>query len=84
MKWQWFNKDRLGVGFILGILFILLGLYAIVLYVNEAVGQRGAEIMVYIGSFAIFAGLVNNVVVIIYWLRMRGGRKEVKQMRNNE
>ena len=35
MKWTWFRKD------VWGFLFILLGIYAIVLYVNEGVGQRG-------------------------------------------
>lgn len=70
MKWTWFNKDRLGVGFILGILFILLGIYAFVEYANAA-GQRGAEIMALIGSIAIFAGVTNNVYIAIYWLRKK-------------
>ncbi len=75
MKWQWFNKDRLGVGFTLGILSILLGLYGIVEYVNAA-GQRGAEIMLFTGSILIIGEIINNVVVAIYWLRRRLGRRE--------
>ena len=75
MKWQWFNKDRLGVGFILGILLVLLGIWMFALYVNEAVGQYGAEILVFTGSILIIGGLINNVVVAIYWLR-RLGRRE--------
>jgi len=67
MKWQWFRKDAWG--FILGILSILLGLYAFVEYVNVAVGQRGAEILVFTGSILIIGGLVNNVYISIYWLR---------------
>ena len=79
MEWQWFNKDRLGVGFTLGILFILLGLYEIVLYANEAVGQRGAEILVFTGAIAIFAGVTNNVYITVYWLRKRRkSRSETK------
>ena len=69
MKWTWFNKERLGVGFALGILFILLGIYEVVLYVNEAVGQRGAEILVFTGAIALFAGVTNNVYITILWLR---------------
>ena len=74
MQWTWFRKDRLGIGFTLGILFILLGIYSFILYVNAA-GQRGAEIMVFTGSIAIIGGLVNNVVVIIYWLERKKERK---------
>ena len=69
MKWQWFRKDAWG--FILGILFMLLGIYEIVLYANEAVGQRGAEILVFTGGLAIFAGVTNNVYISIYWLRKK-------------
>lgn len=69
MKWTWFNKDRLVVGFILGILSISLGISMFVLYVNEAVGQRGAEILVFSGSILMLGGSVNNVYITIYWLR---------------
>jgi len=69
---QWFRKDAWG--FTLGILFILLGIYGIVLYVNEAVGQYGAEILIFTGSIAIFAGLTNNVYITICWLRERRTR----------
>ena len=69
MKWTWFNKERLGVGFVLGILFILLGLWAVNEYVNVAAGQRGAEILVFIATVAMFAGVTNNVYIAICWLR---------------
>ena len=72
MKWTWFRKDAWG--FTLGILFILLGIYAIVEYVNVAVGQRGAEILVFIGGLAIFAGVTNNVYITICWLRNKTRR----------
>ncbi len=42
------------------------------LYLNAA-GQRGAEIMVFTGSILIIEGVVNNVVVVIYWLK---GKRE--------
>ena len=74
MKWTWFNKERLGVGFILGILLISLGIYEFVLYVNEAVGQRGAEILVFTGGLFIFGGVTNNVYITICWLRNKTGR----------
>ena len=63
--------DEPAVGFILGILLILLGIYAINEYVNAG-GQRGAEIMVYAGSIWIFGGLVNNVYITICWLKKHG------------
>jgi len=66
---QWFRKDAWG--FTLATLFMLLGIYEIVLYVNEAVGQKGAEILVFTGSFAIFVGLTHNVYITICWLRER-------------
>ena len=69
---QWFRKDAWG--FTLGILFILLGIYEFALYVNEAVGQRGAEILVLTGSISVFAGLTGNVYIVIWWLRRRTGR----------
>ena len=67
---QWFRKDAWG--FALGILSILLGIYVIVLYVNEAVGQYGAEILVFTGSILMIGGLINNVYITICWLRRTG------------
>ena len=72
MKWTWFRKDAWG--FTLGILIMLVGIYGIVLYVNEAVGQRGAEILVFTGSIGIIGGLINNVYITICWLRSKTGR----------
>jgi len=74
MKWTWFNKDRPAVGFTLGILIMLVGIYGIVLYVNEAIGQPGAEILVFTGSIGIIGGLINNVYITICWRRRRTRR----------
>ena len=71
MKWTWFRKDAWG--FTLGILIMLVGIYAINEYVNAG-GQRGAEIMVYTGSIGIIGGLINNVYITICWLRSKTGR----------
>jgi predicted small integral membrane protein len=84
MKWTWFNMDEPAVGFILGIALILIGLWAINEYVNVAVGQRGAAILLFVAGISLFGGVTNNVYITIQWLRMSGGKKEVKQMRNNE
>ena len=72
MKWTWFRKDAWG--FTLGVLSMLVGGYEIGLYVNEAVGQRGAEILVFTGAILIFGGLVHNVYITICWLRSKTGR----------
>ena len=69
---QWFRKDAWG--FTLGILAILLGIYMFALYVNEAVGQRGAEILVFAGSVLTIGGLIGNVYITICWLRKKVGR----------
>ena len=71
VKWQWFRKDAWG--FTLGVLSMLLGIYEFVLYA-DAVGQRGAEILVYTGGLLIFAGLTHNVYITICWLRNKTGR----------
>jgi hypothetical protein len=66
-KTQWFRKDALG--FALGLFSILLGIYFFELYVNEAVGKRGAEIPLFAGSVLTIGGLINNMYITIYWLR---------------
>jgi len=71
MQWQWFNKDRLGVGFTLGILGILLGI--VIAYLGLT---NNSPFHVVAGSAWILVGLINNVVVIIYWLRK--SRSETK------
>jgi len=67
MKWTWLGKRWYAIVF--GILFVLLGIYEVELYVNEAVGQRGAEILVFTGAAAIIGGSIQITYTMVYKYR---------------